>query len=95
MKLKEIKKNMEGLKDWSLEPWAIQKEFNFGTFAEALDFVNRVGKISEEAGHHPDIVILFSSVRIVLTTHSEKEVTQKDCDLARKIDDLQNVTAIA
>jgi len=57
-------------------------------FADALDFVNRVGEIAERADHHPDIDIRWNTVTLRLSTHSAGGLTAKDLELARQIDDL-------
>ena len=68
----------------------LQKEWKFHDFAEAIDFVNRVGKIAEELQHHPDICIKnYNQVVITTTSHDSNNVlTEKDYKLAEKIDDL-------
>ncbi len=57
-------------------------------FADALGFVNAVGALAEEMGHHPDIDIRWNTVTLRLTTHSEGGLTHLDLDLARRIDAL-------
>ena len=57
-------------------------------FAEALDFVQRVGALAEAANHHPDIDIRWNKVRLVLSTHSRGGLTDLDFSLARQIEDL-------
>jgi 4a-hydroxytetrahydrobiopterin dehydratase len=47
-----------------------------------MRFVNRVGELAEQAGHHPDIDIRYNRVRLALTTHDAGGLTQKDFDLA-------------
>ena len=65
----------------------ITKDFKFNNFVQALAFVNKVGLLAEEHDHHPDILIhSYKHVKIVLTTHSENKVTNKDYDLAKRID---------
>ena len=72
---------------WEEEGGALRKDFRFGDFAEALAFVNRVGALAEEAGHHPDIDIRWSVVTLRLSTHSEGNVvTERDRELADRID---------
>lgn len=67
----------------------IIKNFEFKNFSEALDFINKVGELAEQANHHPDIFLYdYKKVRLTLTTHSEGGVTQKDRELARQIDKL-------
>ena len=76
-------------KDWERNKEEISKEYVFGNFKEALDFVNVVGKLAEEANHHPDIRIYdYKKVKLTLTTHSEGKVTEKDLALANKIDEI-------
>ncbi len=72
---------------WDEEGGALRKDFRFADFGEALAFVNRVGALAEEAGHHPDIDIRWSVVTLRLSTHSEGSVvTDRDRDLADRID---------
>ena len=64
----------------------IQKEFTFGNFKEALDFVNRVGAIAEEQGHHPDIHLAWGKVGLSIWTHKIDGLTESDYILAAKVD---------
>ena len=74
---------------WKEVSNSITKEFIFDDFAQALAFVNKVGVLAESANHHPDILIHdYKKVAITLTTHSEGKVTDKDTNLAEKIDSL-------
>lgn len=57
-------------------------------FAEALAYVNEVGRIAEQAGHHPDLEIRWNTVTLRLSTHSLGGITDADLDLARQIDAL-------
>jgi len=74
---------------WQEEGGALRKDFRFTDFAGALAFVNRVGALAEDAGHHPDIDIRWNVVTLSLSTHSEGNVvTGRDRDLAVQIDAL-------
>jgi 4a-hydroxytetrahydrobiopterin dehydratase len=74
---------------WEEEAGALRKEFTFGDFAEALAFVNRVGAVAEQVGHHPDIDLRWSTVTLRLSTHSAGSVvTDRDHDLAKRIDEV-------
>ena len=66
----------------------IVKEFSFKDFNEALDFVNKVAQLSEEMNHHPEINWNYNKVKITLVTHDKGRVTEKDTDLAKKIDEI-------
>jgi len=64
----------------------LEKEYTFKNFQQALDFVNRIGAIAEEQGHHPDIFLTWGKVKITLFTHKVKGLTESDFILAAKID---------
>ena len=55
-------------------------------FADALGYVNAVGQLAEAADHHPDIDIRWNTVTLHLSTHSAGGITEKDLELARRID---------
>jgi 4a-hydroxytetrahydrobiopterin dehydratase len=75
--------------DWRRERDEIVRDWKFGDFSEAMEFVNRVAEAAEEANHHPDILVHgWNRVRLTLSTHSEGGLTQADLDLARQIDRL-------
>jgi 4a-hydroxytetrahydrobiopterin dehydratase len=61
---------------------ALQREFRFKDFAEALAFVNRVGELAEREGHHPDIEIHWNEVTLRWWTHVADAVTERDYQLA-------------
>jgi 4a-hydroxytetrahydrobiopterin dehydratase len=66
----------------------IQREFHFPDFKQALEFVNRVGEIAENEGHHPDILLAWGKVGITLWTHKIDGLTESDLIMAAKIDRL-------
>jgi 4a-hydroxytetrahydrobiopterin dehydratase len=68
---------------------ALIRNFNFSNFADALEFVNKVGEIAEKANHHPDINLGWGYVKIWLTSHDEHGITEKDHMLAIEIDALK------
>ena len=85
--LAEIQQRLKQLHDWALEGGTmISKEFKFDSFKEALAFVFKIGELAEQQGHHPNIFIEYNIVRLSLTTHSERGLTEKDFDLAAAID---------
>jgi 4a-hydroxytetrahydrobiopterin dehydratase len=88
---KEIDDKLKELKGWSFTDIQIGKEFKFKDFKAALDFVNRIGKAADEMNHHPDILLhSWNKVKITVSTHSEGGVTDKDFQLAEKIEGLIN-----
>ena len=64
----------------------ITRRFTFPDFKEALAFVNGVGAIAEEQGHHPDILLSWGKVEITLWTHKIDGLTESDFIMAAKID---------
>jgi len=64
----------------------LEKEFKFPDFAKALAFVNRIGIIAEEQGHHPDILLSWGKVKVTLFTHKIDGLTENDFILAARID---------
>jgi 4a-hydroxytetrahydrobiopterin dehydratase len=66
----------------------LEKEFRFPDFMSGLGFVNRVGALAEEQGHHPDVFLAWGRVRIQLWTHKIKGLHENDFILAGKIDAL-------
>lgn len=66
----------------------LRKEYAFPNFAAALAFVNRIGAIAEEQGHHPDIYLAWGKVEVKLWTHKIDGLTESDFIMAAKIDAL-------
>ena len=75
--------------DWSVvEEHHLTREYKFHDFAKALKFVNRVGALAEEQGHHPDILLAWGKAGITLWTHKIDGLTESDFIMAAKIDRL-------
>ena len=73
---------------WELVGETISRTFAFRDFSEAIGFVTRVAMLAEVADHHPDIDIRWNKVTLALTTHHAGGLTEKDTDLAAKIETL-------
>jgi 4a-hydroxytetrahydrobiopterin dehydratase len=73
---------------WRREQNEITRVVKKSDFADALAFVNAVGRLAEEADHHPDIDIRWDTVTLRLSTHSEGGITEADLALAQAIDEL-------
>ena len=69
----------------------LNKKFNFKNFLESQKFINEVSKISEDEGHHPDILFGWGYAEIKITTHAIEGLSENDFILAAKIDHLINV----
>ncbi|HEY7388539.1 MAG TPA: 4a-hydroxytetrahydrobiopterin dehydratase [Bryobacteraceae bacterium] len=71
----------------------LAKTFQFPDFVKALDFVNRVGAIAEEEGHHPDVHLSWGKVGVETWTHKIDGLTESDFILAAKIDQIPHERA--
>lgn len=69
---------------------ALRKDFSFPDFKTALAFVNKVGEIAEAMGHHPDINLSWGHVNVWTTSHDKHKITERDYDLAKKIDHISS-----
>jgi len=84
---KEIDAALNKLTSWQRSGNEIKKTYVCKNFKIALQFVNIVGELAEEADHHPDILIHnWNKVTLTLSTHNEGGLTTKDFDLASKIE---------
>jgi 4a-hydroxytetrahydrobiopterin dehydratase len=72
----------------SKEKFFLNKKFNFNNFIESQEFINKVGEISEDEGHHPDISFGWGYAEIKITTHAIEGLSENDFILAAKIDQL-------
>ncbi|MBA3716635.1 MAG: 4a-hydroxytetrahydrobiopterin dehydratase [Actinobacteria bacterium] len=73
---------------WVERDGALEREFRFTDFTEALAFVNRVGALAESENHHPDISVHWNQVTLRWWTHVRDSVTERDFELAARTNDL-------
>jgi len=69
----------------------LEKKFKFKNFLNSQKFINEVSKISENEGHHPDILFGWGYAKIKITTHAIEGLSENDFILAAKIDQIINV----
>lgn len=82
----EAQAHLSDLSGWQIESGQLVRTFEFKSFRDSLEFVNRVGELAEQAGHHPDIDIRYNRVRLTLVTHDAGGLTAKDFELAAQAD---------
>ena len=82
----EISDRLARLRGWRREGDAIEKQFKFASFPDAVAFVTRLVRGAEAADHHPDITINYSRVTLSYSTHSEGGLTGKDFEGASMAD---------
>ena len=83
-----IQERIKKIPEWELNEDSISRSFEFDEYQFAIDFVNTIAEIAEEAQHHPDISINYINVTLVLTTHSKGGLTESDFEVALRIDSL-------
>jgi 4a-hydroxytetrahydrobiopterin dehydratase len=85
----DLEKLHHSVSEWTVvNEHHLEREFKFPDFKHALDFVNRVGALAEEQGHHPDILLVWGKAAITLWTHKIDGLTESDFIMAAKIDRL-------
>ena len=93
--ISEIHKYLKKVDGWDVKSddgknFYLLKDFKFKNFKESQNFVNNVGKVSEEEGHHPDIIFGWGYAKINITTHAIEGLSENDFILAAKIDQILN-----
>ena len=78
------------LPGWELcaQATKIQRAFKFKNFVSALDFVNKIGELAEQQGHHPDLTFGWGYCTVMLQTHKIKGLHENDFIMAARIDQL-------
>ena len=78
----------EELPHWYLEKGWIRRKYKTSGWKATLMVVNTIGHLAEAAFHHPDLTVSYAFVVVKLMNHAAKGVTDKDFELARKIEDV-------
>lgn len=73
---------------WEVVDGKLHRELTFADFTEAWAFMNRVAAIAEELDHHPDWSNSWNTVVIDLVSHDAGEITDRDRQLAARIDEV-------
>ena len=94
--ISEIHKYQKKIDGWEVKSnekkiYFLEKEFKFKNFLNSQKFVNEISKISENEGHHPDILFGWGYAKIRITTHAIEGLSENDFILAAKIDKIINV----
>lgn len=91
MPLGQARTLMDQVPGWELVDSTLVRRFKFKDFQAAMDFVNRVAGLAEAEGHHPGIHIAWNRVRLELTTHSIKGLSENDFIMAARINTVAGV----
>jgi 4a-hydroxytetrahydrobiopterin dehydratase len=85
----ELEKMKAEVPNWQVaDGHHLTRSFSFPDFKSALDFVNRVGAVAEQEGHHPDLYLAWGKVDVKTWTHKIDGLTESDFILAAKIERL-------
>jgi 4a-hydroxytetrahydrobiopterin dehydratase len=93
--ISEIHKYQKKVDGWNVkkndkEIFFLEKNFDFKNFTYSQNFINEVGKVSEDENHHPDISFGWGYAKIIITTHAIEGLSENDFILAAKIDQISN-----
>jgi 4a-hydroxytetrahydrobiopterin dehydratase len=89
----DIDRALRELPGWSVRDGMLVKTYPHETFPEAIVFVNAVAHVAELANHHPDIDVRYTNITLSLVTHDQGGLTQRDVDLARRVEELRRKAA--
>lgn len=84
----DVRNELLKLPGWHLKDTAIERQFHFPDFKQAMVFVNRIAEAAEEAGHHPDIAISYNNVTMSLVSHDSGGITERDVKMAARINEI-------
>ena len=83
-----VASKLKDLAGWSLREEKLYRRFVFKDFVEAFGFMSRVALLAEAADHHPEWSNVYNRVEVYLTTHAAGGITERDFDLARRMNGL-------
>ena len=83
-----LKQKLDELTMWGLENGKLASRVEFESYSECVEFANEVFSLAEEESHHPEVTVRYGSVDIDLWSHEENGITEKDLDMAEKIENL-------
>lgn len=88
---KQIEKKLSQISEWHLNKklTELSKVFNFSSYVSGLAFVAKIAVHAELMQHHPTVELSYGKVLVTLTTHDVKGLSEKDFELAKRIDGLR------
>jgi 4a-hydroxytetrahydrobiopterin dehydratase len=84
----EVGEKLKELPGWYLENGWIRRQYNTDGWPTTLMLVNAIGYLAEAAYHHPDLTVTWGKVWVKLQNHAAGGITDKDFELARRIEDV-------
>ena len=83
----EVEERLEGLKIWSIQAGKLVTRIEFEDYREACFFANTVFSLAEREFHHPEVKVEYGAVEIDLWSHDVEGLTERDFELAEKIEE--------
>lgn len=74
--------------DWKLVDGKLCKKFEFSSYEDVLDFVNKVGGVAEDQNHHPDMIVKYDHVIVTIFDHKENGISDKCYKFTNAVDEL-------
>ncbi len=84
----ELEAVLKKCPEWEIDGTSLTRTIEFEEFSDAIDFVNDLAEVSEEAQHYPDICIRDNRVTLALTSHALGGITELDVELAQRIENI-------
>lgn len=72
--------------DWQVIKGKLCKKFDFNSYKDVLDFVNKVGEIAEEQNHHPDMLVKYDTVTVIMFDHEKDGISEKCYKFTNAVD---------
>ncbi len=75
--------------NWEIVDNKLIRKYEFGTFMDAINFINKVAEIADAMDHHPSIKNVYNNVEFELWSHDKNKITDRDYALAESIEKLR------
>lgn len=82
----EVEEKIDEMQLWSFNSRKLRTRVEFENYRDAVFFANSVFSIAEEEFHHPEVKVEYGAVEIDLWSHEEEGVTEKDIEMAKRIE---------
>jgi 4a-hydroxytetrahydrobiopterin dehydratase len=90
MMREEAEKYLKRVEGWKLADDSIEKNYKFSNFRQAIEFINKVADVADAENHHPNILLWnWNNVKLTITTHAIKGLSEKDFALATRVDQIK------
>jgi 4a-hydroxytetrahydrobiopterin dehydratase len=86
----EVQARLKNLPNWEIDNGMLQRRFTLPTFPAAIFFASAIAHLAEVGQHHPDMNISYDKIAVRFATHSVGGISDKDFEMAQKVDELWN-----